>query len=56
MKMKKTAQTVLSAGINIKHLDLGGGFAVNYEKNDDDLDINIISKLINSIFSKFWNI
>ena len=52
LTMKDLAQIIISNGIDIKYLDLGGGFAVNYEKNDDDLDINIISKLINSIFSK----
>ena len=51
MKMKKTAQTVLSAGINIKHLDLGGGFGVNYEKEHNDFDIIGIEKLISSIFN-----
>ena len=48
--MKETAQFALSSGIALKHLDLGGGFAVNYEKNYNDLDILGIGKLLNSIF------
>ena len=48
--MKKTAELALSSGINLKHLDLGGGFAVNYKKKDNDLDILSIGKLVNSVF------
>ena len=32
LKMKEAADHTLSKNINLKHLDLGGGFAVNYKK------------------------
>ena len=48
--MKKTAELALSNGITLKYLDLGGGFAINYEKDSNDLDIVSIGKLVNSIF------
>lgn len=50
--MRKTADTFLSEGIKIEHIDLGGGFAVNYELNLNNLDINSIGKLVNKIFNQ----
>jgi diaminopimelate decarboxylase len=52
LKMKKTASHLLSVGIKLEHVDLGGGFAVNYEKNYNDLDIDKIGKLVTSIFNE----
>ena len=48
--MKEAAEIVLSSDIILKHIDLGGGFAVNYEKEHNDLDILSIGKLVNSVF------
>ena len=50
--MKNIAEIILSNGIKIEYIDLGGGFAVNYEKEEDDLDIQSIENLIKSIFEK----
>ena len=50
--MRKTADTFLSEGIKIEHIDLGGGFAVNYELNLNSLDIDSIGKLVNKIFNQ----
>ena len=48
--MKKTADEFISLGIEIEHVDLGGGFGVNYESDLDSLDLKSIGKLIKSIF------
>ena len=50
LKMKEAADHTLSKNINLKHLDLGGGFAVNYKKIKNDFDIKSIGKLVSSIF------
>tara|TARA_Y100000741_G_scaffold26742_1_gene19294 strand:- start:287 stop:1531 length:1245 start_codon:yes stop_codon:yes gene_type:complete len=52
ISMKNIAEIILSNGIKIEYIDLGGGFAVNYEKEEDDLDIQSIENLIKSIFKK----
>ena len=49
-EMKNTAEIIISNGIKIEHLDLGGGFNVNYEHDNNNFDINSIGKLVNSIF------
>lgn len=48
--MKEAASIILAAGIKIEHVDLGGGFAINYEQRQNELDIDGIAKLINSLF------
>jgi len=48
--MKKAAEKTISSGINLEHLDLGGGFSVNYEEDLNSLDIKSIGDLIKSIF------
>ena len=48
--MKRTADEFISSGIQLKHVDLGGGLAVNYESNKNNLDIKNIGKLVNSFF------
>ena len=48
--MKNTASIIISNNINLKHVDLGGGFFVNYKKDEGDLDLASIGNLINSIF------
>ena len=48
--MKKTADEFSSQEIKLEHVDLGGGFGVNYESEINNLDIQGIGKLINKIF------
>ena len=48
--MKKTADEFSSQAIKLEHVDLGGGFGVNYESEINNLDIQGIGKLINKIF------
>ena len=48
--MKKTADKFSSQGTTLEHVDLGGGFGVNYESNINDLDMQGIGKLVNKIF------
>ena len=50
--MKKTAEEFISLGIEIEHVDLGGGFGVNYESDLDSLNLKSIGKLIKSIFNQ----
>lgn len=49
-RMKKTAEITISNGIKIEHVDLGGGFGVDYDLDTNNLDIISIGKLVNSIF------
>ena len=49
--MKKTADTILLNEINLKHVDLGGGFAVNYEKDENDFNIKDLGRLVKLIFN-----
>jgi diaminopimelate decarboxylase len=48
--MKKTANLLINKKINIEHVDLGGGFGVNYDKDSDDLDLNELGILIKSTY------
>ena len=48
--MKEAASLSISKGINIEYVDLGGGFAVNYNKNINDLNVKEIGRLTSSIF------
>ena len=50
--MEKTAEKFISLGIGIEHVDLGGGFGVNYESDTNNLDLNSLGKLIKSFFHK----
>ena len=50
--MKIAADRFLSHSIKIEHVDLGGGFYVNYERNKNTLDIESIGKLANDIFDQ----
>jgi len=52
IKMKEIAETILANEIKLEHVNLGGGFGVNYEKNKNDLDIKNIGKLALSTFNK----
>ena len=48
--MKEAASLSISKGIKIEYVDLGGGFAVNYNKNINDLNVKEIGRLTSSIF------
>ena len=49
-KMKLAVKIVDENGFSIKHLDLGGGFGVAYNKAEKELSLNELSSLINSFF------
>ncbi len=51
IEMKKAADKFLSLGINIKHVDLGGGFHVQYSKNDPKFRIEDIKKELDVCFN-----
>ena len=51
MQMKKAADKFLSAGINIKHVDLGGGFHIKYNKNDPDFKIEDVRRELDACFN-----
>ena len=50
--MKNTASLILSHNIKIKYVDLGGGFAINYADQTNELNITSINKLLNSTFNE----
>ena len=52
LTMKNIADVFLSQDIKIEHVDLGGGFNVNYELVVNNFDIKGISELINKIFKQ----
>ena len=49
--MKDAAEIALSSGIELEHVDLGGGFGVNYEKDQNEININDLKKLIVKFFN-----
>ena len=49
-KMKNIAENIILSEIKLEHVDLGGGFAVDYKNNQNDLDIKSIGKLASTIF------
>ncbi len=51
VEMKKAADKFLSSGINIKHVDLGGGFHVQYNKNDPEFNIKNLSRELDECFN-----
>ncbi len=50
IEMKKAADKFLSSGINIKHVDLGGGFHIKYNKNDPEFKIEDLKKELDTCF------
>ena len=52
LKMRDVANFFLSQNIKLDHLDLGGGFGVDYDQINNKIDIVRIGKLITSIFNK----
>ncbi len=51
IEMKKAADKFLASGINIKHVDLGGGFHVQYNKNDPKFKIEDLKNELDSCFN-----
>jgi len=50
-EMKKATDIFLSLGINIKHIDLGGGFHVQYKDNDPKFKIEDVKKELDACFN-----
>ena len=50
IEMKKAADKFLALGINIRHVDLGGGFHVQYNKNDPKFSIGELKRELDSCF------
>ncbi|MBI04891.1 MAG: diaminopimelate decarboxylase [Pelagibacteraceae bacterium] len=50
--MKKAAENFTESGFKISHVDLGGGFGVQYKPDDPIVDLKLISEVINEIFNK----
>lgn len=57
--MEKTFEMALKicekTGINLKFLDLGGGFGIPYFKNDQQLDLEAMKSGINRIWNQYCN-
>ena len=51
-KMKIAADKFIESGINIKHVDLGGGFHVKYEDSDPDFNIEMVKEELNNCFTQ----
>ena len=50
--MKNAESLILSHHIKIDYVDLGGGFGVNYDEKNNELDITSINKLVHSTFDQ----
>jgi len=51
-KMKKAVEIFHSNNLIINNLDLGGGFGIPYNNNQNKLDIYKLAKLVNNIYKK----
>ncbi len=49
-EMKKAADTFVSLGIKIKHVDLGGGFHIQYHKDDPKFEIEDLKGELDTCF------
>ena len=50
--MKMAADKFIESGINIKHVDLGGGFHVKYEDSDPDFNIEMVKEELDNCFTQ----
>ncbi len=50
-QMKNAANKFVKLGINIKHVDLGGGFYVKYKNSDPDFNLETVKKELDNCFS-----
>ncbi len=51
-QMKMAADKFNESGINIKHVDLGGGFHVKYEDSDPDFNIEMVKEELDNCFAQ----
>ena len=51
-QMKMAADKCIESGINIKHVDLGGGFHVKYEDSDPDFNIEMVKEELDNCFTQ----
>ena len=51
-QMKMAANKFIESGINIKHVDLGGGFHVKYEESDPDFNIEMVKEELDNCFTQ----
>ena len=51
-QMKIAANKFIESGINIKHVDLGGGFHVKYKDSDPDFNIEMVKKELDNCFAQ----
>ena len=51
-QMKIAADKFIESGINIKHVDLGGGFHVKYEESDPDFNIEMVKEELDNCFTQ----
>ena len=51
-QMKVAADDFIEAGINIKHVDLGGGFHVKYKDSDPDFNIEMVKEELDNCFAQ----
>ena len=51
-QMKMAANKFIESGINIKHVDLGGGFHVKYKDSDPDFNIGMVKEELDNCFTK----
>ena len=49
-KMHELAKICISSGVHIDHVDLGGGFGINYNGKKNELDIKKLGKLVSTTF------
>ena len=52
MEMKAAADNFVNAGIKIKHVDLGGGFYIQYKDDDPKFNIEDVRKELDICFNK----
>ena len=51
-QMKIAADKFIESGINIKHVDLGGGFHVKYKDSDPDFNIEMVKEEVDNCFTQ----
>ena len=51
-QMKMAADKFIESGVNIKHVDLGGGFHVKYEDSDPDFNIEMVKEELDNCFTQ----
>ncbi len=51
-QMKMAADKFIESGINIKNVDLGGGFHVKYEDSDPDFNIEMVKEELDNCFTQ----